>query len=128
MMPSSVSKNSWLSLEDGRKGKCVCTEGSRLKENFNRDFWLESEDYFATALDKNKKPVDSITSNPGHCLMTGIVDEDRAEALVNRLFSDELYTGMGDKNALQQNEAVQSILLPQRKCLAARQLTGLCLA
>ncbi|MDD4825783.1 MAG: amylo-alpha-1,6-glucosidase [Mesotoga sp.] len=82
-------------FEDEERATVYALKAAALKENFNRDFWLESENYFATALDKNKKPVDSITSNPGHCLMTGIVDEDRAEALVNRLFSEELYTGWG---------------------------------
>jgi glycogen debranching enzyme len=71
------------------------SKAATLKINFNRDFWLENENYFATALDKNKTPVDSITSNPGHCLMTGIVDEDKAVALADRLFSEEMYTGWG---------------------------------
>ncbi|WP_292596949.1 amylo-alpha-1,6-glucosidase [Mesotoga sp. UBA6090] len=82
-------------FEDGERATLYALKAAALKKNFNRDFWLESENYFATALDKNKKPVDSITSNPGHCLMTGIVDEERAGALVNRLFSEELYTGWG---------------------------------
>jgi len=70
-------------------------KAATLKINFNRDFWLEGESYFATALDKDKNPVDSITSNPGHCLMTGIVDENKAKALVEQLFSEEMYTGWG---------------------------------
>ena len=48
-----------------------------LKEAFNRDFWVEDKGWFAVGLDADKRPIDSLTSNMGHCLWTGIVDEDR---------------------------------------------------
>ena len=35
--------------------------------------------WFAVALGPDKEPVDSLTSNIGHCLWSGIVDDDRAE-------------------------------------------------
>jgi glycogen debranching enzyme len=47
------------------------------------------------ALDGDKRPVDSLTSNIGHCLWTGIVDEERAPAVVEALMSDEMFTGFG---------------------------------
>lgn len=52
-------------------------EAEELKERFNRDFWLESEQYYALALDENGKPIDSITSNPGHCLSLGIYPQKK---------------------------------------------------
>lgn len=66
-----------------------------LKERFNRDFWLEDKGWFALALDPDKRPVDSLTSNMGHCLWTGIVAEAHARAVADRLLSDEMWTGWG---------------------------------
>ncbi|AKI97604.1 amylo-alpha-1,6-glucosidase [Kosmotoga pacifica] len=66
-----------------------------LKENFNKDFWMESEGYFAIALDGNKRKVDSISSNPGQCLFTGIIDDEKVEAVVRKLMSSELFSGWG---------------------------------
>ncbi|OAA31646.1 hypothetical protein AT15_06115 [Kosmotoga arenicorallina S304] len=66
-----------------------------LKYRFNRDFWLEDEKYFAIALDGNKRKVDSISSNPGQCLFTGIVDDDKVAPVVKKLLSPELFTGWG---------------------------------
>jgi glycogen debranching enzyme len=66
-----------------------------LKEAFNEAFWLPDKGYFALALDKDKKPVDSCTSNMGHCLWTGIVDEDKAALVAERLMSPEMFTGWG---------------------------------
>jgi glycogen debranching enzyme len=66
-----------------------------LKADFNRDFWLPEHGYFAVGLDANKTPIDSITSNVGHCLWTGIVDEDKAAAVAERLMAPDMFTGFG---------------------------------
>ncbi|MEV8146674.1 glycogen debranching N-terminal domain-containing protein [Arthrobacter sp. NPDC080073] len=66
-----------------------------LKEEFNKRFWLPDKGYFAIALDRDKKPVDSCASNMGHCLWTGIVDEEKAPSVVRRLMSREMFTGWG---------------------------------
>jgi glycogen debranching enzyme len=66
-----------------------------LKKAFNEKFWLPDRGYFALALDKDKKPVDSCTSNMGHCLWVGIVDEDKAPQVVERLMSPKMFTGWG---------------------------------
>jgi glycogen debranching enzyme len=68
---------------------------SALKKAFNRDFWLEDRGWFAVGLDADKRPIDSLTSNMGHCLWTGIVDEDKAHAVAQRLLSPEMFTGWG---------------------------------
>jgi glycogen debranching enzyme len=66
-----------------------------LKKAFNETFWLPDKGYFALALDKDKKPVDSCTSNMGQCLWVGIVDEDKAPQVVERLMSPKMFTGWG---------------------------------
>jgi len=66
-----------------------------LKEAFNRDFWVDGAGWFALALDGDKQPVPSLASNVGHCLWTGIVDEDKAAEMVKRLLSDDLFSGWG---------------------------------
>ena len=68
---------------------------ARLKEQFNRHFWLPDKGYYALALDCNKRPVDACASNMGHCLWTGIVDEDKAGQVAARLMSPEMFTGWG---------------------------------
>jgi glycogen debranching enzyme len=71
-------------------------EAAALKERFNRDFWIEERGgYYALALDAEKKKVDSLTSNIGHLLWSGIVPEERAWAVVKQLFSAALFSGWG---------------------------------
>lgn len=66
-----------------------------LKRQFNADFWLPSRGAYAIALDRAKCPVDAVASNMGHCLWTGIVDEDRTAAVAEWLVSPELFSGWG---------------------------------
>lgn len=70
-------------------------EAHDLKTRFNRDFWLADLDYCALALDGNNKPVDSITSNPGHCLNLGIFTPEHALSVAARLRSPDMFNGWG---------------------------------
>lgn len=70
-------------------------EAEGLKRRFNREFWLEREGYFALALAEGLGPVDAITSNPGHGLLTGIIEEGYIPEVVQRLLSPELFSGFG---------------------------------
>ncbi len=66
-----------------------------LKRRFNADFWLEERGWFAMGLDADKRPIDALASNMGHCLWTGIVDEDKATMVGDRLLSREMFSGWG---------------------------------
>jgi glycogen debranching enzyme len=66
-----------------------------LQEAFNRDFWVEDQGWVAVALDGDKRPVRALTSNIGHCLWTGILDEAKAGLVAKHLVSSELFSGWG---------------------------------
>jgi len=70
-------------------------EAEELKQRFNRDFWIPERNFFALALDGQKRKVDSLTSNIGHLLWSGIADEEKADKCVKHLMSDELFSGWG---------------------------------
>jgi glycogen debranching enzyme len=66
-----------------------------LKEHFDGDFWMEDRGYYALALDGAGRRVDSLGSSAGHLLWSGIVSEERARAVADRLMSEELFSGWG---------------------------------
>jgi glycogen debranching enzyme len=68
---------------------------ARLKEKFNKDFWSTTRRHYVLALDKDKQQVDSMTSNIGHLLWCGIVDDARAGAMVRRLLRKDMFSGWG---------------------------------
>ena len=67
----------------------------RLKQQFNEAFWLPDRGHFAVALDAEKRQVDALASNMGHCLWTGIVDQDKAASVARHIMSPEMFTGFG---------------------------------
>ena len=66
-----------------------------LAEIGNQAFWMPDQEFFAIALDGRKRRVDSISSNPGHCLWSGIVDKDKGARVVQRLMAPDMFSGWG---------------------------------
>ncbi len=66
-----------------------------LRQAFNEDFWIDELGWFAMGLDRAKRPIGALTSNIGHCLWSGIVDDDRAAAVVERLGGSAMWSGWG---------------------------------
>lgn len=72
------------------------SQAAQIKEKIMACFWLSTRGgYFAVALDKNKCPVDSMTSNMGHLLWSGVVEPDQARIIADHLLDKSLYTGWG---------------------------------
>jgi glycogen debranching enzyme len=70
-------------------------DAAALKRRFDRDFWVRGRGYFALALDGEKNQVDSLTSNVGQLLWSGIVDQRRAAGVVRRLLRKDMFSGFG---------------------------------
>ncbi|HTW97282.1 MAG TPA: glycogen debranching N-terminal domain-containing protein, partial [Acidimicrobiales bacterium] len=68
-----------------------------LAAGIRERFWVEDEagPYPAVALDAEGAPVDSLTSNIGHLLGTGILDARECELVARRLGSGDLNSGYG---------------------------------
>ncbi|MFI7490356.1 glycogen debranching N-terminal domain-containing protein [Micromonospora echinaurantiaca] len=70
-------------------------EAAELKQRFNRDFWVADGEYYALALDADGWQVDALSSNIGHLLWSGIVDESRAGRIAEHLLGPRLFSGWG---------------------------------
>ena len=71
-------------------------EAAELRRRFDEQFWVDERGgFYALALDMDKRRVDSLCSNIGHLLWSGIVPPERSDAVANRLMSDELWSGWG---------------------------------
>ncbi|MTH54366.1 amylo-alpha-1,6-glucosidase [Bacillus mangrovi] len=80
--------------EGGHAGK-LRGEAAELKSRFEKEFWMEDQQFYAIALDQHKKQVGTITSNPGHVLFSGMLEKDRADAVADMLVSDKMFSGYG---------------------------------
>jgi glycogen debranching enzyme len=70
-------------------------QAADLKRRFNRDWWIVDDEFFALALDPDKRRVRAASSNVGHCLATGIIDRDHLRPVVDRLFAPDMFSGWG---------------------------------
>ncbi|WP_306059794.1 MGH1-like glycoside hydrolase domain-containing protein [Natronococcus wangiae] len=69
-------------------------QARRVRNAFDEGFWLPDERCYALALDDDGV-VESVASNQGHALWAGIVPDDRADAVIDRLLEPDLLTDAG---------------------------------
>jgi glycogen debranching enzyme len=72
------------------------TQAADLYERFDRDFWIDERGgYYAIGLDGDKRRIDSMTSNMGQLLWSGIVPPERAAVVARQLMSEQMFSGWG---------------------------------
>jgi glycogen debranching enzyme len=95
-----AAKRAWADVLDRVYGDTVAAtrlldEAGRLVELIEAKFWWEAEGTYYLGLDGDKRPIESVASNPGQLLWTGAVDADRAAKVATRLFAEDLWSGWG---------------------------------
>lgn len=70
-------------------------KAAALKQRFEQLFWCEASGFYAYALDCEKKQVQTVASNAGHLLWSGIVSRERAACVVARLLQPDMWSGWG---------------------------------
>jgi len=68
-------------------------EAGELQRRFDEAYW--TGEHYALALDREGARVDSLCSNVGHLLWSGIVPDERAGAVVDALMANGLWSGWG---------------------------------
>ena len=91
-----------------------------LRRRFDEQFWLPDRGWYAVALDADKRPVDALTSNLGHCLWTGIVDDARAPRVAELLAVAADVQRLGRAHPGRRHGRLRPAQLPQRLGVAAR--------
>ncbi|HEX8946219.1 MAG TPA: glycogen debranching N-terminal domain-containing protein [Gemmatimonadaceae bacterium] len=85
---------SWM-MDEHDTARAYWRSSTQLKERFNRDWWMDDLQFVAVARDSNKQLVRMVTSNVGHCIATGIVDDEHLPMVVGRLFAPDMFSGWG---------------------------------
>jgi glycogen debranching enzyme len=82
-------------LGDNPRAEYLRGKAHELRRRFNEVFWMEDEQYFAAALDGDKRQLRTVMSNPGHGLYCDIIEQDKARALAKRLLAPDMFSGWG---------------------------------
>ena len=70
-------------------------EAGALRQRIVDSFWLEGMGTFALALDGEKRPIPTSTSNAGHLLWSRVPTPDQAERMAGVLLGPGLFSGWG---------------------------------
>ncbi|MGH7718989.1 MAG: glycogen debranching N-terminal domain-containing protein [Gemmatimonadaceae bacterium] len=99
---------SWV-MGERETAKAYWRGATELKERFNRDWWTESDGFFALAMDPDKRLVRAPSSNVGHCVASGIVSDEHLPSVVGRLFAPDMFSGWGVRTLSAEHPAYNPI-------------------
>jgi glycogen debranching enzyme len=94
---------SWFDRED--EARALFRQASELRKRFNEAFWMRDQGFFALGLDGQRRQIRAISSNPGHLLGSGIVDDSLARQTADRLMQHDLFSGWGVRTLSTKNPA-----------------------
>jgi glycogen debranching enzyme len=82
-------------LGDDARADRLRHQADQLRGAFEERFWSEEQGTYAIALDGEKRPCRVRSSNPGHCLFSGIASPERARRVADGLVSADMFSGWG---------------------------------
>lgn len=77
------------------RADALASAAATLRSRFEEAFWCEDIGCYALALDGRKKPCRVVTSNAGHCLFSGIADDNHARRVAHTLLGERCFSGWG---------------------------------
>ena len=106
-------------VDIGHRATDLRRRAEELKGRFNEVFW-DRRGWFVLGLDADGRPIDSLTTNPGHALWSGIADEDKAAPVRRTARRRGPLDRLGAAHARAFDGGLRPAELPQRLRLAAR--------
>jgi glycogen debranching enzyme len=84
-------------LGQAERARELRAAAERTRQLFVQRFALDDESapFWAMGLDGQKKPIEIVTSNPGHALWTGLLAGEQARLTAERLLRDDMLCGWG---------------------------------
>lgn len=80
-------------------------EADELQKRFNDRFLMEKQNYVAMAIDKHGRMVESIASDPLHCVLSGILPTEYVLRVVDRIMQPDMFSGWGIRTLSSQHPA-----------------------
>lgn len=71
------------------------SRATAIKLKFSEKFWSKEKSTFYLAITSRKSPCDVIASNAGHCLFSGIANQEQALMVAGNLLSKTMFSGWG---------------------------------
>ncbi len=99
----------FAALGETQEASRLRAEAARLRAHFRRDFWVDGEKLVPMALDGRMEAAGVMSSNAGQVLWSRLLDGERAEAVRDALFSNDMFTGWGIRTLSSESPAFNPV-------------------
>jgi glycogen debranching enzyme len=93
---------------DGARADRLRGEAEAVEAALDR-FWREDKRCYAIGLDGDKRPGSGLTSNQGHLLWAGAVNDERAGCIRDVLMGSDMFSGWGVRTLAQSHPAYNPV-------------------
>jgi glycogen debranching enzyme len=105
-----AAKRAWAdvlesALADDRTAQRLRSEADRLAELIEERFWWESEGTYYLGLDGDKRPIETVASNPAHLLWSEAIVPERARRVARRMLEPDMFSGWGIRTLASSHKA-----------------------
>jgi len=105
-----AAKRAWAdvlesALSDDTAAGRLRSEADRLAELIEERFWWESEGTYYLGLDGQKRPIETVASNPAHLLWSASIEPDRARRVAHRMLQPDMFSGWGIRTLASSHKA-----------------------
>ncbi len=85
----------YVSLGEEERGRELLARAEEVRRKVEELFWDEELGFYVIALDGNKNPVRTVSSNAGQLLFTGLPSPERAKRVIARMTNHDMFSGWG---------------------------------
>jgi glycogen debranching enzyme len=93
---------------EGARAERLRDEAAALETELER-FWVADPGCYAIGLDRDKRPGSGLTSNQGHLLWSGVVNDERARCIRDVLMGSDMFTGWGVRTLAESHPAYNPV-------------------
>jgi glycogen debranching enzyme len=93
---------------EGARAERLRSEAGVLEAALER-FWVPDPGCYAIGLDGDKRPGSGLTSNQGHLLWSGVVDDERARCIRDVLMRPDMFSGWGVRTLAESHPAYNPV-------------------
>jgi glycogen debranching enzyme len=73
----------------------LARQAAQARRRFQDCLWMEDEGFVALGLDPDKRQIRTLASNAGECLAYGVLDENQAKRVADRVMGPDFFSGWG---------------------------------
>ncbi len=82
-------------IGDAKQASQLRKKAEDLRQRWDETYWMAKKKFYALAIERDRSLAEAVASNPGQCFFTGMIPDDKAKTVADRLLEEDMFCGWG---------------------------------